>query len=254
MEQQPFGNQSLGNPPLGSLRPGRGSIGSASIAAENARFMSGVYGWMTAGLCVTGAVAWNVSGNPNLVQAIFGNRLLFWGLIIAQLGAVAALSWLIDRISGTAAALIYFLYAALTGLTLSSIFLVFTGSSIAEAFGVTAFGFAGLSVFGYVTKRDLGPVGSFCMMGLFGLIGFGLLSMFLPSLMTQGVSFVFSIVGIIVFAGLTAYDTQKIKAMNAPGDEGTDAGRKKAIFGALRLYLDFINLFLSILRLTGRRR
>jgi FtsH-binding integral membrane protein len=188
------------------------------------------------------------------VQAIFGNRLLFWGLIIAQLGAVVVLSGLINRISGLIATLIYFLYAGLTGLTLSSIFLVYSGSSIAQAFGVTAFGFAGLSAFGYVTKRDLGPVGSFCMMGLFGLIGFGLLSMFLPSLMTQGVSFVFSIVGIIVFAGLTAYDTQKIKAMNAPGDEGTDAGRKKAIFGALRLYLDFINLFLSILRLTGRRR
>src|SRR3954466_4394088 len=93
----------------------------SSAALENARFMSGVYGWMTAGLCVTGAVAWNVSGNPNLVQAIFGNRLLFWVLIIAQLGAVAALSWLINRISGTTAALIYFLYAALTGLTLSSI-------------------------------------------------------------------------------------------------------------------------------------
>src|SRR4051812_34665280 len=117
MEQPGFGNQSLGNPPLGNVRPGSESIGSASIAAENARFMSGVYGWMTAGLCVTGAVAWNVSGNPNLVQAIFGNRLLFWVLIIAQLGAVAALSWLINRISGTTAALIYFLYAALTGLT-----------------------------------------------------------------------------------------------------------------------------------------
>jgi FtsH-binding integral membrane protein len=244
MEQQPFGNQSLGNP----------AISPASIAAENARFMSGVYGWMTGGLCVTGAVAWNVSGNPDLVQAIFGNRLLFWGLIIAQLGAVVVLSGLINRISGLIATLIYFLYAGLTGLTLSSIFLVFTGSSIAEAFGVTAFGFAGLSAFGYVTKRDLGPVGSFCMMGLFGLIGFGLLSMFFPALMTQGASFVFSIVGIVVFAGLTAYDTQIIKAMSAPGDEGTDAGRKKAIFGALRLYLDFINLFLSLLRLTGRRR
>ena len=254
MEQQPFGNQPLGNPPLGNLRPGSTAIGPASIAAENARFMSGVYGWMTGGLCVTGAVAWNVSGNPDLVQAIFGNRLLFWGLIIAQLGAVVVLSGLMNRISGLIATLIYFLYAGLTGLTLSSIFLAFTGSSIAEAFGVTAFGFAGLSAFGYVTKRDLGPVGSFCMMGLFGLIGFGLLSMFFPSLMTQGASFVFSIVGIIVFAGLTAYDTQKIKAMSAPGDEGTDAGRKKAIFGALRLYLDFINLFLSLLRLTGRRR
>jgi len=254
MEQRPFGNQPLGNPPLGNLRPGSPAIGSASGAAENARFMSGVYGWMTGGLCVTGAVAWNVSGNPDLVQAIFGNRLLFWGLIIAQLGAVVVLSGLMNRISGLIATLIYFLYAGLTGLTLSSIFLVFTGSSIAEAFGVTAFGFAGLSAFGYVTKRDLGPVGSFCMMGLFGLIWFGLLSMFFPSLMTQGASFVFSIGGIIVFAGLTAYDTQKIKAMSAPGDEGTDAGRKKAIFGALRLYLDFINLFLSLLRLTGRRR
>jgi len=216
--------------------------------------MSRVYGWMTGGLCLTGAVAWNVAGNPALVQTIFGNRLLFWALIIAQLGAVAALSWLINRISGLTATLIYFLYAGLTGLTLSSIFLVYTGSSIAEVFGVTAFGFAGLSAFGYVTKRDLGPVGSFCMMGLFGLVGFAVLSLFFPSLMGAGGSFVFSIVGIIVFAGLTAYDTQKIKAMNIPGNQGIDAGRKTAIFGALMLYLDFINLFLSLLRLSGRRR
>ncbi len=233
---------------------GNQAFGIASSAAENARFMSRVYGWMTGGLCVTGAVAWNVAGNPQLVQAIFGNRLLFWGLIIAQLGAVFLLSGLINRISALTATLIYFLYAGLTGLTLSSIFLVFTGSSIAQVFAITAFGFAGLSGVGYLTKRDLGPVGSFCMMGLFGLVGFGLLSMFFPSLMGQGASFVYSIVGIIVFAGLTAYDTQNIKEMNAPGSEGTDAARKTAIFGALRLYLDFINLFLSLLRLTGRRR
>jgi len=249
MEQQPIVNQPLDNQGLGNQ-----TFGLASIAIENARFMSRVYGWMTGGLCLTGAVAWNVSGNPVLVQEIFGNRLLFWGLIIAQLGAVVALSWLMNRISALTATLIYLLYAGLTGLTLSSIFLVFTGSSIAEAFGVTAFGFAGLSGFGFVTKRDLGPVGSFCMMGLFGLVGFGLLSMLFPALLTEGANFVFSIVGIIVFAGLTAYDTQKIKGMNVPGSEGTDIGRKKAIFGALRLYLDFINLFLSLLRLTGRRR
>jgi FtsH-binding integral membrane protein len=248
MEQQPFVNQSLGQ------GPGNQTFGLASIAIDNARFMSRVYGWMTGGLCLTGAVAWNVSGNPALVQTIFGNRLLFWGLIVAQLGAVVALSWLMNRISALTATLIYLLYAGLTGLTLSSIFLVFTGSSIAEAFGVTAFGFAGLSGFGYVTKRDLGPVGSFCMMGLFGLVGFGVLSMLFPALLTEGSNFVFSIIGIIVFAGLTAYDTQKIKAMNVAGNEGTDIGRKKAIFGALRLYLDFINLFLSLLRLTGRRR
>jgi uncharacterized protein len=246
--------QSLGNPPVGTRRLDNQAFGSASLAAENARFMSRVYGWMTGGLCLTGAVAWNVAGNPALVQTIFGNRMLFWALIIAQLGAVAVLSGLINRISGLTATLIYFLYAGLTGLTLSSIFLLYTGSSIAEVFGVTAFGFAGLSGFGLVTKRDLGPVGSFCMMGLFGLVGFGLLSLFFPSLMTAGASFVFSIVGIIVFAGLTAYDTQKIKGMNVPGNQGTDAERKTAIFGALTLYLDFINLFLSLLRLTGRRR
>lgn len=230
------------------------SFGQNAIAVENARFMSRVYGWMTGGLCVTGLVAWNVAGDPALVQTIFGNRLLFWALIIAQLGAVAALSFLINKISGAMATVIYILYAALTGLTLSSIFLLYTGSSIAEVFGVTAFGFAGLSGFGLVTKRDLGPVGSFCMMGLFGLIGYAVLSMFLPSLMGAGGSFIFSIVGIIVFAGLTAYDTQRIKAMNVPGSEGTEGARKTAIFGALTLYLDFINLFLSLLRLTGRRR
>ncbi len=239
-----FPDQSLGNQ----------AFGIASIAAENARFMSRVYGWMTGGLCLTGVVAWNVAGNPQLVQAIFGNRLLFWGLIIAQLGVVFLLSGVINRISGLTATLIYFLYAGLTGLTLSSIFLVFTGSSISQVFVVTACGFAGLSGVGYLTKRDLGPVGSFCVMGLFGLVGFGLLSMFFPSLMGAGASFVYSIVGIIVFAGLTAYDTQNIKGMNAPASEGTDAARRTAIFGALRLYLDFINLFLSLLRIAGRRQ
>jgi FtsH-binding integral membrane protein len=230
------------------------AFGPAAIAADNARFMSRVYGWMTGGLCLTGAVAWNIAGNPELVQSILGNRPLFWGLIIAQLGAVVMLSWLINRISAFVATLIYLVYAGLTGVTMASIFLVFTGSSIAEVFGVTAFGFAGLSAIGFLTKRDLGPVGAFCAMGLFGLVGFGLLAMFLPVLRSEGANFGFAIVGIIVFAGLTAYDTQKIKAMNVPGSEGTDAGRKSAIFGALRLYLDFINLFLSLLRLMGRRR
>src|SRR5277367_1205955 len=181
MEQGPFGNRSLSSSATGN--PALGSFGSASIAAENARFMSRVYGWMAGGLCLTGAVAWDVAGNPDLVRTIFGNPLLFWGLIIAQLGAVAALSWMINRISGFVATVIYFLYAGLTGLTLSSIFLVYTNASIAEVFGVTAFGFAGLSGVGFITKRDLGPVGAFCTMGLFGLVGFAVISMFLPSLM-----------------------------------------------------------------------
>ena len=226
----------------------------ADLAASNARFMSRVYGWMAAGLCLTGFVALNVASSPDLIEMIFGNRILFWGLLIAQLGAVFVLAGMMNRLSGFAATLIYFGYAALTGLTFSSIFLVYTASSIAGVFAVTAIGFAGLSAFGLATKRDLGPVGSFCMMGLFGMVGFAILTMFVPSLMGEGASFMYSIVGIIVFSGLTAWDSQRIKAMNAPGDEGTDIGRKKAIFGALRLYLDFINLFLSILRLAGRRR
>jgi hypothetical protein len=248
MEQQPMSQRPFGIPPAGSQ-----GYGSTSISVENARFMSRVYGWMTAGLCLTGAVAWKVAGNPEAVRAILGNRLAFWALIIAQFGAVIALTSAINRMSGAVATLIYFVYAALTGLTFSAIFLVYTGSSIAQVFGITAFSFAGLSVFGLVTKRDLGPVGSFCMMGLFGLVGFYLLSMFFPSLMSGGAVFVVSIIGIIVFAGLTAYDTQRIKNMNAAGMDG-DVQRKGAIQGALMLYLDFINLFLSLLQLTGRRR
>jgi FtsH-binding integral membrane protein len=224
------------------------------VAAENARFMTLVYGWMTAGLCATGAVAWYIGSNEQLAISLVTNRLLFWVLIIAQLGAVFALAGLINKISASTAAIIYFGYAALTGATLSVIFLIYTTSSVASVFGLTAFSFAGLSAVGAVTKRDLGPMGSFCTMGLFGLVGFGLLSLIFPSLWGSQASFIYGLVGVIVFAGLTAYDTQKIKAMNVLGNEGTDADRKEAIYGALTLYLDFINLFLSLLRLFGRRR
>lgn len=224
------------------------------VSAENARFMSRVYTWMTAGIILTGLVAWNVGQNEQLAVTMITNRALFWALVIAQLGAVFVLSALMGRLSAMVAAIIYFAYAGLTGLTLSVIFLVYTTSSIAQVFGVTAFAFAGLSAFGAVTKRDLGPVGSFCTMGLFGLVGFYVLSWIFPSLMGGQASFVLSIVGLIVFAGLTAYDTQKIKTMNIIGNEGTDADRKEAIFGALTLYLDFINLFLNLLRLMGNRK
>jgi FtsH-binding integral membrane protein len=216
--------------------------------------MTSVYGWMTAGLCATAFVAWFVSQTPALVENLVGNRLIFWILIIAQLGAVFALAGLINKLSAATAGLIYFGYAVLTGITLSVIFLAYTTSSVTSVFGLTAFSFAGLSGVGLVTKRDLGPIGSFCTMGLFGLVGFGLLSLFFPSLLAGQGNFIFGIVGVVVFAGLTAYDTQKIKAMNVVGNEGTDDDRKEAIYGALTLYLDFINLFLSLLRLMGRRR
>jgi len=224
------------------------------IAAENARFMTLVYGWMTAGLCVTGAVAWFIGQDEKLAISLVTNRMFFWILVIAQLGAVFALAGLINKINATTAAIIYFGYATLTGLTLSVIFLIYTTASIGSVFALTAFSFAGLSGVGAVTKRDLGPIGSFCTMGLFGLIGFGLLSLIFPSLMGGQASFIYGLVGVIVFAGLTAYDTQKIKAMNVIGNEGTDEDRKEAIYGALTLYLDFINLFLSLLRLMGRRK
>lgn len=223
-------------------------------AAENARFMTFVYGWMTAGICVTGLVAWYIGSNEQLAISLVTNRLFFWILVIAQLGAVFALAGLINKINSTTAAVIYFGYAALTGLTLSVIFLVYTASSIASVFALTAFSFAGLSAVGAVTKRDLGPIGSFCTMGLFGLVGYSLLAWIFPSLWSDQANFITAIIGVIVFAGLTAYDTQKIKAMNVLGNEGTDADRKEAIYGALTLYLDFINLFLSLLRLFGRRR
>ena len=156
--------------------------------------------------------------------------------------------------SSVTATLIYLAYAALTGLTLSVIFLIYTQDSIEQVFMITSFAFAGLSAFGYFTKRDLGPIGTFCTMGLFGLVGFSLISLFFPSLMTSQVSYVYSLAGVLIFSGLTAYDTQKIKASNILGNEGTDEDHKETIFGALTLYLDFINLFMMLLRLMGGRR
>jgi FtsH-binding integral membrane protein len=148
---------------------------------------------------------------------------------------------------------IYLGYAALSGITFSVIFIAFTKESIYQAFFITAFAFTGLSVFGFITKRDLGPLGSFCMTGLFGLIGFILITFLFPSILTNAVSMTIDVLAILIFSGLTAYDTQKIKNFNvANGTE--DVVKKAAISGALMLYLDFINLFLSILRLFGDRR
>lgn len=237
------------------LRPTDSSeLTQSMIAAENARFMSRVYSWMTFGVAITGIIAFQISQNADLAMAIVTNRVLFYGIVIAQLGAVIGLSMLMPRINSWTAAGIYTVYAALTGVTLSTIFLVYTSSSIAQVFALTACSFGGLSVFGFVTKRDLGPVASFCMMGLFGMVGFGLISLFFPSLMSEVTSKVYGAVGVVVFAGLTAYDTQRIKQLNILGGQNVEGARKAAIFGALTLYLDFVNLFLSLLRITGKRR
>ncbi len=212
-------------------------------------FMSRVYSWMMLGIIVTGAVSYGVGNSPELVTSIFSNQVFFWSLIIVQFGAVIFLTTMINRISAPAAAITFLMYSALTGLTLSSIFVIYTQASITAAFATTAIGFGGLSMFGYTTKRDLGPIGSFCIMALFGLIGLVLLSLFIPSLRGDSMQILFSIAGLVIFAGLTAYDTQRIKAFANAGNASS-----MAVYGALVLYLDFINLFLNILRLMGDRR
>lgn len=228
-------------------------VGTGTVELENARFMSRVYRWMTGGILLTAIISSYVSSQPEIVKAVVQGPIV-WILLIAQLGSVFFLSLAIKRISAMTAILTYLAYAALTGVTFSVIFLVYTRESIANSFLTTACGFAGLSAFGYFTKKDLSPIGSFCIMGLFGLIGFGLLSLFLPSFQGEGVQRIYNIAGLLIFAGLTAYDTQKIKQLNIIGNEGTEEDTKEAIFGALTLYLDFINLFLNLLRLQGRRR
>lgn len=216
-------------------------------------FMSTVYLWMMAGITITGLVAQAVASRPEVMIAIVKNPFIFYGLIILQLVAVISLSGFAQRMSVFLASAVYVAYAVLTGLTLSIIFAVYSMESIASAFFTTAFSFAGLSVFGYATKRDLGPVGSFCTMGLFGMIGIWILSLFIPSLMSNTGQLVMGAVGVIVFAGLTAYDTQRIKALQFQYATVNET-KKGAIIGALVLYLDFINLFLSLLRLMGNRR
>jgi FtsH-binding integral membrane protein len=225
-----------------------------SMAQDRARFMSRVYTWMTGGLLLTSLVATYLGNSPEWMMEIQVNRNLLYVLMFAQVGAVLFLSLAINRISALTATITYLVYAALTGVTLSTIFMVYTHDSIASVFFSTACAFGGLSAFGYLTKRDLGPVGSFCGMALFGMIGWALLSFFFPSLMGGTGSLVYSIIGVGVFAGLTAYDTQKIKAMGMGMMEGSEEEKKGAIFGALMLYLDFINLFLMLLRLMGNRR
>lgn len=225
-----------------------------SVSAENVRFMTGVYKWMTFGLALTGYIAYSLSQNEQLVMQLVTNQLLFYGMIFAQLGLVVYLSARISKMSATQATIIYLAYAALTGVTFSTIFLVYTKDSIQSVFFLTSFAFAGLSTFGFLTKRDLGPIGTFCHMGLYGIIGFSILSIFFPSMLGGQMGTIFSLVGVVVFAGLTAYDTQKIKNSNIIGNEGTAENHKETISGALTLYLDFINLFLMLLRLMGNRK
>jgi len=222
---------------------------SSAIAEQVATFLRAVYGWMCIGLAVTAVTAWVVASSPAVITAVATNRMLFWGLIIAQLGLVVALSARVHRLAPGTAALLFLAYSALTGVTISFVLLAFTGESVAATFVVTAGMFGALALYGTVTRRDVSGLGQFLFMGLIGVVLASVVSIFWQN---DAFQFVLSFIGVIVFTGLTVYDAQRLKSMALATPAG-DAG-SYAIVGALSLYLDFINLFLMLLRLFGNRR
>jgi len=238
-----------------------GADRAVAIDAGLRAHMIRVYNYMAAGVALTGVVAWltfqfavttTAAGALALTpfgQAIYGTALT-WVLMLAPLGLVFFISFRINSLSAGTARTLFFVYAASLGLSLSVIFLVYTHASITRVFFISAAAFGALSLWGYTTQRDLTAVGSFLIMGLFGIIIASLVNIFLGS---SQLDWIISVIGVIVFAGLTAWDTQKIKEMFDPMDDGTIGGRK-VVMGALSLYLDFINLFLMLLRLAGDRR
>jgi FtsH-binding integral membrane protein len=211
--------------------------------------MISVYQFMALGVALTGLVAYLVSATPAVAQVIFGTG-LYWVAILAPLGLVMLLSFGINRMSAGTAQLVFWAYAALNGLSLAVIFLIYPIGDIARVFFISAATFGALSLYGYTTPRSLSAWGSFLFMGLVGILIASVVNLFLQS---SAMTFAISVIGVLVFAGLTAYDTQKIKEMYLEADDGETMG-KKAIMGALSLYLDFINLFLMLLRLLGSSR
>jgi uncharacterized protein len=227
--------------------------GTMTKAAESQRaFVNKVYGWMCLGLLVTGFVAMYVATSKSLVMAIVGNRMIFLGLIFGELALVWGLSASINKISASAATMMFVVYAALSGVTFSVVFLFYTMGSIATTFFITGGTFGILAVYGSITKTDLTSIGNLCFMLLIGLIVGSLVNIFLRS---SALYWITTYLGVFVFVGLTAYDAQRIKRMALVADQSdTESFQKGAIIGALALYLDFINLFLMLLRLFGRRR
>jgi uncharacterized protein len=226
-----------------------GTVERAEIDAGLRSYMLRVYNYMASGLALTGIVAYVVSESPQAMHAIFGTP-LYWLVLLAPLGLVFFLSARITRMQPATAQALFWLYAALMGVSMSFIFVAYTGTNIARVFFITAGSFAGLSLYGYTTKRDLSAFASFLMVGLIGIILASLVNLFLHS---TGLQFAVSVIGVLVFAGLTAYDTQSIKELYFAGDDAAVATRK-SVMGALRLYLDFLNLFLMLLQLFGSNR
>lgn len=231
---------------------GRVGAGVSAIDEGLRAHMNKVYGTMAVGVALTGLVAWAVGTNEALVQAIWGSGLK-WVVIFAPLAIVFAFGAMLNRMSAATAQLVFYAYAALMGLSISSIFVAYTGVSIAQTFFISAAAFAGLSLYGYTTKRDLSPIGAFLLMGLIGLIIASLVNLFLGS---PAISFAISVAGVLIFAGLTAFDTQTIKNEYVGHAQVGDAEwlGKAAIMGALKLYLDFLNLFMMLMQFFGDRR
>jgi uncharacterized protein len=216
-------------------------------------YVRSVYNWMGIGLAVTGFTAYYVSNSESLLRLVFGNPLLLMVLILAELGLVFAIAGMVNRMSAGTATALFVIYSTLNGVTLSSLFLVYARASIVSTFFISAATFIACSLYGWTTKKDLTSLGGFMMMGLIGIVIASLVNMFVRS---SSMSMIISYIGVFVFVGLTAYDTQKIKNMAMTQPANLDGGviRKGAILGALSLYLDFINLFLMILNIFGQRR
>ena len=229
------------------LRPAYGAVG-VEVDLGLRQYMLRVYNFMAAGLGLTGLVAYAAVAT-GFYQQIAGTPLI-WAIMLAPLAAVLFLSFRIEKMSVGAAQATFWGYAALMGLSLAGIFLLYTGASVARVFFVSAGTFAAMSLYGYTTKRDLSQFGSFLFMGLIGIVLAGLVNMFIAS---SALQFVITVAGVLIFTGLTAYDTQRIKEVYLASDPG-DLLSKKALMGALALYLDFINLFVMVLQLTGQRR
>ena len=227
--------------------PGYGPAIAGEIDARPRQYMMRVYGYMAAGLGVSGIVAYLVV-STDLYQQIVGTPLI-WVVMLAPVGMVLLLSFGVDRISVGAAFFAFWIFAALMGLSLAGIFLVFTGDNIARVFCISAATLAAMSLYGYTTGRDLSRFGAFLFMGLIGIVIAGLVNIFVGS---SALQFATSVAGVIVFTGLAAYDTQRVKQVYLAVDPADS--KKKAIIGALMLYLDFINLFMMLLQLTGQRR
>ena len=236
-------NQNLSNPNF--------SQKELDISHSISVYLTKVYNWMAIALLITGVAAYFTASSEQLIELVFGNKILFYGLLIGEIALVGYISARINKLSTSTAIALYILYATLNGLTLSFIFMAYTSASISSTFLITAGTFGAMSLFGYFTKKDLTKIGNIAFMALIGIIIASVVNFFMQSSL---MSLVISYLGVLIFVALTAYDTQKLKRIAMNGFENEESMEKSAILGALTLYLDFINLFLFLLRIFGNRK